>query len=355
MKRVLSIFAVLLVFVFIISITACGTSNEPVQPTQSDTDEAGATTDDTGTESLQPTTVSATEGSQNYYLVGISQLIQHEALDGATEGFKDALTEELGDQVSFDYQNAQGDPNTAASIANGFVASKVDLILANATTSLQAAATATADIPILGTSITEYGVALGIDDFQGLVGGNVSGTSDLAPLDEQAGIIKEIFPDKETVGLLYCSAEANSLYQINTIQTFLEEFGYRVEVYPFTDSNDLAAITTTTVSEVEVIYVPTDNTVASNIGLIDNICRPAKIPVVTGEKGTCAVSGVATLSIDYYDLGYATGQMAVKILTGQADISEMPVEYAPNFTKMYNPEICADLGITVSDDYVPIE
>ena len=348
MKRVLSIFAVLLALVFIVSITACGTSDEPVQTTKSDTD-------DTGTESPPSTTLSATEGSQDYYLVGISQLIQHEALDAATEGFKDALTEELGNQVQFDYQNAQGDPNTSASIANGFVASKVDLIMANATPALQAAATATADIPVLGTSITEYGVALGIEDFQGLVGGNVSGTSDLAPLDEQAAIIKDIFPDKESVGLLYCTAEANSLYQINTIKTYLEGFGYRVEVYPFNDSNDLAAITTSAVSEVEVIYVPTDNTVASNIGLIDNICRPAEIPVVTGEKGTCAVCGVATLSIDYYDLGYATGQMAYKVLTGQADISEMPIEYAPNFTKMYNPEICTELGITVSDKYEPIE
>ncbi len=348
MKRVLSIFAVLLTFVFIISITACGTSNEPVETIISDTD-------DTGTKSPQSTPQSTSEGSQDYYLIGISQLIQHEALDAATEGFKDALIEELGDQVSFDYQNAQGDPNTAASIANGFVASNVDLILANATPSLQAAATATADIPILGTSITEYGVALDIDDFQGLVGGNVSGTSDLAPLDEQAAIFKDIFPDKESVGLLYCTAEANSLYQVNTIKSYLEDYGYRVEVYPFNDSNDLAAITTTAVSEVEVIYVPTDNTVASNIGLIDNICRPAKIPVITGEKGTCVVCGVATLSIDYYDLGYATGQMAYKILTGQADISEMPIEYAPNFTKMYNPEICAEFGITVSDDYEAIE
>ncbi len=348
MKRVLSILAVLLTFVFIISISACDTGNKPVETILSDTD-------DTGTKSPQSTSQSALEGSPDYFTVGISQLIQHDALDAATEGFKDALIEELGDQVSFDYQNAQGDPNTAASIANGFVASKVDLILANATPSLQAAVAATADIPILGTSITEYGVALDIDDFQGLVGGNVSGTSDLAPLDEQAAIIKDIFPDIESVGLLYCTAEANSLYQVNTIKSYLEDFGYRVEVYPFTDSNDLAAVTTTAVSEVKVIYVPTDNTVASNTGLIDNICRPAKIPVIAGEKNICAGCGVATLTIDYYDLGYATGKMAYKILTGQADISEMPIEYAPNFTKMYNPEICAELEITVSDDYEVIE
>lgn len=335
MKKVLSIFALLLVSVFVISITACDTSNETATTLPQTTQSAPSTSG----------------GSQDFYRVGISQLIQHEALDAATQGFKDALTEKLGDQVSFDYQNAQGDPNTAASIANGFVASKYDLIMANATAALQAAATATADIPVLGTSITEYGVALGIENFQGTVGGNVSGTSDLAPLDQQAAVIQELFPDKETIGLLYCSAEANSLYQVNTMQTLLEELGYLCKLYPFTDSNDLAAITTTAVNEVDVIYVPTDNTVAANTGLIDNICLPAEIPVVAGEKGICAGCGVATLSIDYYDLGYATGLMAYRILIGQSDISEMPIEYAPNFVKMYNPEICADLGISVSADY----
>lgn len=343
MKKVLSIFAALLLIVFTISTIACSTGNGA----------APADTDDSDRESSQ-STQSTTGGNDDYYLVGISQLIQHDALDEATQGFKDALTETLGDRVSFDYQNAQGDPNTAASIANGFVASKVDLILANATTALQAAATATADIPILGTSITEYGVALGIEDFRGTVGGNISGTSDLPPLDQQAAIIKDLFPDKESVGLLYCSAEANSLYQINTMKTLLEELGYRCELYPFTDSNDLAAITTTAVNEIDLIYLPTDNTVAANTGLIDNICRPAGIPIVAGEKGICLGCGVATLSIDYYDLGFTTGQMASKILTGQTDISEMPIEYAPNFVKMYNPEICAELGITVSDDYEAI-
>lgn len=292
--------------------------------------------------------------SDESFSVGILQLVQHEALDAATNGFKDALTEKLGEKVSFTEQNAQGDSNTCATIANSFVASNVDLILANATTALQAASAATATIPVLGTSITEYGVALDLKDFTGTVGGNVSGTSDLAPLDQQAQIIKDLFPDAKKVGLIYCSAEANSLYQVDTIKALLEDFGYQCTLYPFSDSNDLAPIATTAADESDVIYVPTDNTVASNTGIIDNICRPAKIPVIAGEKGICAGCGVATLSIDYYDLGYATGLMAHKILTGESNIENMPIEYAPNYTKMYNEQICNELGIVLPDDYLKI-
>lgn len=288
------------------------------------------------------------------YTVGISQLIQHVALDAATKGFRDALTARLGDKVSFNEQNGQGDPATCAAIASGFVSSKVDLILANATPALQAAAAATADIPILGTSITEYGVALDIKDFSGVVGGNVSGTSDLAPLDGQAEMLRELFPEAKKVGLLYCSAEPNSLYQVNKVKEFLEGMGYECKLYPFSDSNDLAAVTTTAATS-DVIYVPTDNTVASNTGIIDNICRPLKVPVVAGEKGIASGCGVATLSIDYYDLGFATGEMAFRILTGAESISAMPVEYAPKFTKMYNEEICTELGIKVPEGYLPIE
>lgn len=302
---------------------------------------------------------SSTEGDTasdgDTYVVGISQLVQHVALDAATQGFRDALTERLGDRVTFDEQNAQNDPATCATIANGFVSSNVDLILANATPALQAAAAATADIPILGTSITEYGVALDLQGFNGTVGGNISGTSDLAPLDQQAAMVKEFFPDAKNVGLLYCSAEPNSLYQVNTVKAELEKLGYTGTLYSFSDSNDLASVVTTAVQGSDVLYVPTDNTVASNTGIIDNICQPAGVPVITGEKGICAGCGVATLSIDYYDLGYATGEMAYRILTGESDISTMPVAYAPNFTKMYNPDICAALNITPPAGYVALE
>lgn len=288
------------------------------------------------------------------YNVGICQLVQHDALDAATQGFKDALTEKLGDAVTFDEQNAQGDSNTCSTIVNTFVSNGVDLILANATPALQAAAAATNEIPILGTSVTEYGVALDIEGFDGTVGGNISGTSDLAPLDEQAAMLNELFPDAKNVGLLYCSAEANSQYQVDTVKAALEELGYTCEYYAFSDSNDLSTVVTNASTACDVIYVPTDNTAASNTEIINNICQPAGIPIIAGEEGICEGCGVATLSISYYDLGYATGEMAARILADGEDISTMPIEYAPQFTKKYNASICEALGITVPDDYVAI-
>ena len=289
------------------------------------------------------------------YTVGVCQLVTHDALDAATQGFVDALTEELGDAVTFDVQNAAGDSNTCSTIVNSFVAADVDLILANATAALQAAVAATADIPILGTSVTEYGVALDIDDFTGTVGGNVSGTSDLAPLDQQAAMLQNLFPDANDVGLLYCSAEANSQYQVDTVKGYLEEMGYTCTLYPFADSNDAAAVTQTAADASDVIYVPTDNTVAANTGIVDNICQPAGVPVIAGEEGICKGCGVATLSISYYDLGVTTGKMAAKILTGEADISTMPIAYAENFTPKFNTVIGDALGIAMPEGYTAIE
>ena len=289
------------------------------------------------------------------YTVGVCQLVTHDALDAATQGFIDALTEELGDAVTFDVQNAAGDSNTCSTIVNSFVAADVDLILANATAALQAAVAATADIPILGTSVTEYGVALDIDDFTGTVGGNVSGTSDLAPLDQQAAMVQTLFPDAKNVGLLYCSAEANSQYQVDTVKGYLEEMGYTCTLSPFADSNDAAAVTQTAADASDVIYVPTDNTVAANTGIVDNICQPAGVPVIAGEEGICKGCGVATLSISYYDLGVTTGKMAAQILTGEADISTMPIAYAENFTPKFNTVIGEALGIAMPEGYTPIE
>lgn len=299
--------------------------------------------------------LSGCAGQKNdVYTVGICQLVQHDALDAATKGFMDALTEELGDKVVFDVQNASNDIPLCATIVGQFVAAEVDLILANATPALQAAASATDSIPILGTSVTEYGVALEIQGFDGVVGGNISGTSDLAPLDQQAAMILEWFPAAKSVGLLYCSAEANSKYQVDVVKAELEKLGCECKLFSFSDSNDLAAVTEAAVAVSDVIYVPTDNTVANNTGIIDNICRTSGIPVIAGEENACSGCGVATLSISYYELGWTTGKMAAKILTGQADISQMPIEYAAQFTRKYNPDICAELGITPPDGYEPI-
>lgn len=332
--------ALVLTCSMVFAMTACGSSAANDSAASSD--------------SVAENTTDNTESADSY-TVGICQLVQHDALDAATQGFKDALVAELGEgAVTFDEQNAQGDSNTCSTIANSFVSDGVDLILANATPALQAAAAATNEIPILGTSVTEYGVALGIDNFDGTVGTNVSGTSDLAPLNGQADMLAELFPDAKNIGLLYCSAEANSQYQVDTIKTYLEGKGYTCTYYSFADSNDLSSVVTEATSNMDVIYVPTDNTCASNTELINNIAQPAGVPIVAGEEGIAAGCGVATLSISYYDLGTATGKMAAKILKGESNVAEMPIEYAPQFTKKYNPTICEALGIEVPSDYEAI-
>lgn len=303
-----------------------------------------------------PGGASASGGADKVYNIGIAQLLQHPALDAATKGFQDKLVELLGeDKVKFDYQNASNDANTCPTIINGFVSSNVDLILANATAPLAAAAAATDTIPVLGTSITDYGTALDISDWTGKTGRNISGTSDLAPLEQQAAMLQELFPDQKNIGLLYCSGEANSAYQIKVIKPILEGMGYTCTEYSFADSNDLASVCTSAVNTSDVIYVPTDNTVAGNTEIIRNIVVPNKVPVVAGEQGICSGCGVVTLSIDYYELGQTTGQMAYDILVNGKDISTMDVQFAPNVTKMYNKAICEELGITPPEGYVAIE
>ncbi len=339
MKKAL---VLLLALAMVLSLAACGSapaSTPAEEPAAAPAEEPAAAP-------------AAAEGE--VYTVGICQLVQHVALDAATQGFKDALTEALGDKVQFVEQNAANDIPTCATIVNGFVSDGVDLILANATPALQAAVAATDSIPILGTAVTEYGVALDIKDFNGNVGGNVSGTSDLAPLDQQAAMILELFPDAKKVGILYCSAEPNSVYQSDVVKAELEKSGVTVSVYTFADSNDVAAVTATACDENDVLYIPTDNTAASCTEAINNVAEPAGVPIIAGEEGICAGCGVATLSINYYDLGVTTGKMAAKILTGEANISEMPIEYFPDPVKKYNPAICEALGITVPEDYVAI-
>lgn len=329
-------------------LAACGST--------ASTDTAASAADTaSSTEAAASTADSAAAADGKVYNIGICQLVQHEALDAATQGFKDALVEKLGEgSVKFDEQNASGDSANCATIVNGFVSNGVDLILANATAPLQAAAQATADIPVLGTSITDYATALDISDWTGTVGNNISGTSDLAPLDQQAAMIQELFPDAKSVGLLYCSAEPNSVYQCDVIEGYLTEEGYTVARYAFTDTNDVTSVAQTAADNSDVIYIPTDNTAASNTEAIANVVIPAKVPVVAGEEGICSGCGVATLSISYYDLGYATGEMAAKILADGADVSAMPVEFAPNVTKKYNADNCEALGITPPSDYVAI-
>ncbi len=289
------------------------------------------------------------------YTVGVCQLVQHVALDAATQGFQDALKAKLGDQVTFDVKNASGDSNTCSTIANSFVSNGVSLIMANATPALQAAVAATGDIPILGTSVTDYATALDLDNWTGATGMNVSGTSDLAPLDQQAAMLHELFPDARNVGLLYCSAEPNSKYQIDVIKGYLADLGYTCTEYTFADSNDVASVAQNACDGSDVLYIPTDNTAASCTEAIRNVVEPARKPVIAGEEGICASCGVATLSISYYDLGYATGEMAYEVLANGADIATMAVRFAPNVTKEYNAELCELLGVEIPEGYVAIQ
>ena len=295
-----------------------------------------------------------TDTGDKTYKVGVVQLVQHEALDAATKGFTDALKEALGDKVEVVEKNASGDSNNCSTIVNGFISDKVDLIMANATPALQAAASATSTIPILGTSVTDYATALEIADWTGTVGGNISGTSDLAPLDKQAAMLQELFPNAKKVGMLFCSSEPNSKYQVDEVTKLLSAAGITCTEYTFTDSNDVSSVTQKACDDSDVLYIPTDNTAASNTEAIANVVLAAGTPVIAGEAGICRGCGVATLSIDYYELGKITGQMAAKTLTGEAEISTMPVEFAPTATKQANMANCEKLGITVPADYTAL-
>ena len=289
------------------------------------------------------------------YIVGICEQMEHVSLSEATRGFKDGLVEILGeDSVVFREQNAGGEQANCTTIIDGFVSDGVDLILANATWPLQAAASATNSIPVLGTSVTDYATALNLDNFDGTIGRNISGTSDLVDLQAQAQIVQELFPEAENVGLLYCSGEPNSVYQIETVRGYLEDMGYTCEVYAFTDVNDLASVTQAACDASDVIYIPIDNTVASNTESVANVALAAGVPIVGGDPGICSGCGAATIATDYYELGRLTGEMAAKILTGEADISTMPVQYGA-MEKLCNPANCEILGITIPEGYTAVE
>lgn len=290
--------------------------------------------------------------------IGVCQLVKHDALDAATKGFMDTVRDGMaaaGKSVDFDVQLASGESDKCAVISNSFASKKKDLILANATPALQAAVNSTETIPILGTSITEYGVALGIDNFSGKTGINVSGTSDLAPLEEQAQMLVDNFPGVSTVGILYCSGEANSLYQVNVVERKLQNLGKTVRRISFADTNTLSVALSGTIDQVDALYIPTDNKCASSAEIIDSICSNKNKPVFAGEEGICKGCGAFTLSISYYNIGVATGNMALEILLNKADIKTMDIRYDEHPVKKYNPTICTRLGLTVPSDYVAIE
>jgi len=297
------------------------------------------------------------------YVVGVCQLVQHPALDNATKGFKDKLTSELkAKNRSVDIQEkiGAGAASDCVTIVNGFVASDVDLIMANATAALQAAFSATETIPVLGTSITEYGVATGLPMKDGKSGTNISGTSDIASIEEQINIMIKLLDDSKKasskIGILYCASEANSKFQVDEAKRFLEAKGKTVDVRSFSETTDMASVCVALASNVDAVYIPTDNIVAENTEIVySNIVKTKKIPVFCGESGICKGCGFATLSIDYYRLGEVTGTMAAEILLGEKDIREYPVQYDTNPTKMYNKAIAEEVGITIPADFVEIK
>ena len=297
----------------------------------------------------------AAQADDASYTIGICQLVQHAALDAATQGFRDALTEKLGDNVTFDEQNAQGDSATCSTIVTGFVANDYDLIMANATPALLAAVSATDTIPVLGTSVTDYFSALQLDATEdGATGMNVSGTSDGVPAQLYADCLMELVPEAKTVAIIYCSAEPNSVVQADQFIACMDELGVATTVNTFTDSNDIQAVVTAAIEGADAVYIPTDNTAASNMTIVSNICTPAGIPVICGEEGMCGSGGLATVSISYYDIGYVCGEMAYEILVNGADVSAMPIGYAANPVKKYNADVAEAIAFEMPEEYEAI-
>ena len=297
----------------------------------------------------------AAQADDASYTIGICQLVQHAALDAATQGFRDALTEKLGDKVTFDEQNAQGDSATCSTIVTGFVANDYDLIMANATPALLAAVSATDTIPVLGTSVTDYFSALQLDATEdGSTGMNVSGTSDGVPAQLYADCLMELVPEAKTVAIIYCSAEPNSVVQADQFVACMDAIGVATTINTFTDSNDIQAVVTAAIEGADAVYIPTDNTAASNMTIVSNICTPAGIPVICGEEGMCGAGGLATVSISYYDIGYVCGEMAYEILVNGADVSAMPIGYAANPVKKYNAGVAEAIGFELPEEYEPI-
>ena len=290
-------------------------------------------------------------GNSATYTIGIIQYMEHDALDQATEGFRDYLTEKLGDSVTFDYDNAQGEQTNCGTIVTKFVSDGVDLIMANATPAVQAAREATSTIPIIGTSVTDY-VESGLIESDDAPGGNVTGASDLNPVDVQVELMQALCPDVQTVGIVYCSAEANSEIQANEATAAFEAAGYTVRTYTAADSNELQSVFTQACTEVDAFYEPTDNLIANNMELVRNITVPAGKPVICGEESMCLTGGLATYSISYYDLGYAAGEQAYNILVNGADPATTPIYHfsTSDLTLVVNEEVAGELNIEIPAD-----
>lgn len=288
---------------------------------------------------------------EKVFQIGIVQLAEHPALDEATRGFKEFLTEKLGDKVQFNVQNAQGEQTNCTTIVNQFVSSKVDLIMANATNAVKAAREATSDIPVVGTSVTDY-VSSGLVASNEAPGANVTGASDMNPVTVQVDLMKTLCPEVKTVGIVINSGEENSAIQAEEAKTAFEAEGFAVKIYSVADTNEIQTVVTAACNEVDAFYEPTDNLIAANVPTMSNITTAAGKPVICGEGGMCESGFLATYAISYYELGRAAGEQAYNILVNGADPATTPIFFfdVSQLTLVVNEENAAELGITIPEE-----
>jgi putative ABC transport system substrate-binding protein len=303
----------------------------------------------TGGKAAASTNLTAAEGKLN---VGIIQYIEHVALDKAREGFVDALKDNGyvdGENITIDVQNAQGDPANLSTISDRFVSNKSDLVLAIATPAAQSIAGKTTEIPILATAITDFESARLVESNE-TPGGNVSGTTDMNPIKEQIDLLVKLAPEAKTIGVIYTSSEDNSILQASIAKEAIEGLGLKYVEVTVTNTNDVQQATQSLVEQCDAIYIPTDNVLAAAMPTVYGATAPTKTPVVAGEEGMVSNGGLATLGINYYDLGYQTGEMAVRIFKGEAEPASMPIETADRFDYYINGTIAEEFGIEIPDD-----
>lgn len=355
-KKFLSVLLVLIMAFSFLS--GCGTSNDK----EAEKTESSATTQDAeATEVPEVTEEATTEegtedakaeeadaGDEKTYKIGVLQLTEHAALDASNQGFVAAL-DDSGISYEIDQQNAQNDQSACQTIAAKLVADGDDLILAIATPAAQAAAAETEEIPIVVTAVTDPADS-GLVASNDAPGGNVTGTSDLTPVKEQMELLTKLLPDAKKVGILYCTAEANSVIQAEMAESACKDNGLESEIYTVSNSNEIQQVVESMVGNVDVIYAPTDNTIAAGMTTVSMVATDNNLPIICGESGMVDNGGLATYGIDYYQLGYMAGEQAVKILKGEATAAETPIGYlsADKCELSINQEAADQLGIDTS-------
>lgn len=343
MKNSIKALAILMAVIMVLALYGCGGSTGTATPSASAS--PSSTTAAAPSESAAPS-------AEKVFKIGILQLVEHPALDAAREGFVKALADNGyvdGKNITLDIQNAQADQNNMKTISQRFVNNSEDLILAIATPAAQAIASETTTIPILGTAITDY-VGAKLVNSNEAPGGNISGTTDMNPIKEQVDLMVKLVPNVKTVGLLYTSSEDNSVIQANMVKEACTALGLKVVEATVTNSNDVQQVTQSLVGKVDAVYIPTDNTFATAMPIAAEILNGAKIPTICGESNMVLGGGLATLGIDYGNLGYQTGLMAIKLLKGEATTATMPIESQKEYAYTINGDVAAQLGLTIPAD-----